>query len=109
MDRTSELGRTATSGVASGSGVASEALSGFAENLDWSTVDPTQYLYAGTRGISRGMEQARLVWESIPEPLRALGPEELSGRLAGIDWSHKVAQSRGVAMRRPTASSSLRV
>ena len=94
-DKTGELRRSSTAGVAAGVGVASQALSGFAENLDWSTLDPAKYLYAGTRGISRGMEEARLVWESIPEQLRALGPEELSQRLDAFDWSHKVAHGEG--------------
>ena len=94
-DKTGELRRSSAAGMTAGVGVASQALSGFAQNLDWSTLDPTKYLYAGTRGISRGMEEARLVWESIPEPLRALGPEEVSQRLDGFDWSHKIAYSRG--------------
>ena len=91
VNKAGELGRSAVAGV----GVASEALSRWAENLDWSTIDPTQYLYAGTRGVSRGMEQAHLVWESIPEQLRALGPEELTRRLQGFDWSHKFPYSEG--------------
>ncbi len=94
-DKGGELGRSAAAGIAASFGVASQAMSGFAENLDWSTVDPTRYLYSGTRGVGRGMEQARLVWESIPEQLRALGPEELSKRLDGFDWSHKVPHSEG--------------
>ena len=95
VDKAGELGRSAVAGVAAGVSIASQTLSRFAENLDWSTVDPTQYLYAGTRGVSRGMEQARLVWESIPEQLRALGPEELTKRLDGFDWSHKFPHSEG--------------
>ena len=95
VDKVGELGRSAVAGVAAGVGVASQALSRRAENLDWSTIDPTQYLYAGTRGVSRGMEQAHLVWESIPEQLRALGPEELARRLQGFDWSHKFPYSEG--------------
>ena len=58
-------------------------------------LDPTKYLYAGTRGISRSLEEARLVWESIPEQLRALGPEEVGKRLEDFDWSHIVPQSQG--------------
>ena len=95
VDKAGELRRSAVAGVAAGVGVASQALSRLAENLDWSTVDPAQYLYAGTRGVSRGMEEARLVWESIPEQLRALGPEELTKRLDGFDWSHKFPHSEG--------------
>ena len=94
-EKGSTLVRSGASGVAAGFGVANEALSGFARNLDWSTVDPTEYLYAGTRSVSRGLEEARLVWESIPEQLRALGPEEVAKRLDGFDWSHIVPYSKG--------------
>ena len=89
------LVRSGVAGVTAGISVAHVALTGFADNLDWNTIDPTKYLYAGTRGISRGMEEARLVWESIPEHLRALGPEEVAKRLEDFDWSHIVPQSKG--------------
>ena len=89
------LVRSGASGVAAGFGVANEALAGFARNLDWSTIDPTKYLYAGTRGVSRGLGEARVVWESIPEQLRALGPEEVTKRLEGSDWSHIFPHSKG--------------
>ena len=95
VEKGSALVRSGASGIAAGFGVASETLTGFAENLDWSTIDPTRYLYAGTRGVSRGLEEARLVWESIPEQLRALGPEEVAKRLDGFDWSHIVPYSKG--------------
>lgn len=88
------VGRGA-SGLAVGFGVAHEALERSLEHLDWSTINPGKYLYAGTRGISRGMEEARLVWESLPERLRALGPEEVSKRLDGFDWSHIVPHGQG--------------
>ena len=89
------LVRSGASGIAAGISVASERLTGFAENLDWSTIDPTPYLYAGTRGVPRSLEEARLVWESIPEQLRALGPEEVGKRLDGFDWSHIVPHNKG--------------
>ena len=88
-------GAGVAAGVAVGFSTAHGALTGFAENLDWSTIDPTKYLYVGTRGISRGLEEARLVWESIPERLRALGPEEVGKRLEGFDWSHIRPHSQG--------------
>ena len=88
-------GAGVAAGVAVGFSTAHGALTGFAENLDWSTIDPTKYLYAGTRGIYRGLEEARLVWESIPERLRALGPEEVGKRLEDFDWSHIVPHSQG--------------
>ena len=77
----------------SGVFVGCEAVVGYVSNQDWiSVTDPARFLYAGTRGTSRGFEEARLVWESIPEQLRALGPEEVAKRLDGFDWSHVVAQ-----------------
>ena len=77
----------------SGVFVGCEAVVGYVSNQDWiSVTDPARILYAGTRGTSRGFEEARLVWESIPEQLRALGPEETAKRLDGFDWSHVVAQ-----------------
>ena len=88
-------GAGVAAGVAVGFTTAHGALTGFAENLDWSTIDPTKYLYAGTRGIYRGLEEARLVWKSIPEQLRALGPEEVGKRLEDFDWSHIVPHSQG--------------
>ena len=94
-EKSGALVRSGASGIAAGFGVASETLTGFAGNLDWSTIDPTRYLYAGTRGVSRSLEEARLVWESIPEQLRALGPEEVAKRLDGFDWSHIVPHSKG--------------
>ena len=38
------LARSGTSGIAAGFGVANETLTGFAETLDWSTIDLTKYL-----------------------------------------------------------------
>ena len=67
----------------------------FAVNLDWSTVDPTKYLYAGTRGESRGMTEAARVWEMIPEQIRMAGPEATADYLRGKDLSHVVAHSEG--------------
>ena len=98
-DKAGDFVRSGASGIsagfAAGFGVAYEALAGFSEHLDWNTIDPSRYLYAGTRGVSRGMEEARLVWESIPEQLRALGPEEITKRLDGFDWSHIIPHSQG--------------
>ena len=88
-----DLLRSGASGVAAGLGVASDAMAGFAENLDWTAVDPTKYLYAGTRGTNRGFEGAQLVWESIPAQLRALGAEEAAKRLDGFDWSHIIPRT----------------
>ena len=108
-EKGSAMVRSGVSGAAAGLGVAHGALSDFADNLDWSTVleiEPADYLNrfvtAGTRGVDRTLEQARSVWETLPEQLRALGPEEVSKRLWGaespadrFDWSHIVPHSQG--------------
>ena len=83
------------SAAVAGFTVAGESLVKFAENLGWGTIDPSKFVYAGTRGAGRTMEEARLVWESIPERLRALGPEEVEKQLDGFDWSHIVPFSKG--------------
>lgn len=70
-------------------------LSRFSLNLDWANVDPTKYLYAGTRGTSRGLVEAQRVWETIPEQIRAAGPEATAKYLEGKDWSHIQAYSKG--------------
>ena len=70
-------------------------LSQFSLNLDWTNVDPTKYLYAGTRGSSRGLVEAQRVWETIPEQIRAAGPEATAKYLEGKDWSHIQAYSEG--------------
>ena len=75
-------------GPAVGLTVGYNALSSLAFNLNWANVDPTRYLYAGTRGISRGMADAHRVWQTIPESLRAVGPEAVAKHLEGFDWSH---------------------
>ena len=70
-------------------------LSRFSLNLDWANVDPNKYLYAGTRGASRGLVEAQRVWETIPEQIRAAGPEATAKHLEGKDWSHIHAYSEG--------------
>ncbi len=87
--------RLSLPGFTAGSFVAHKALLDFAANLNWATVDPSKYLSAGTRGISRGMEAAHDVWQSLPQTLRATGPEAVAEHLAGLDWSHIVPFSKG--------------
>ncbi len=87
--------RTTASGLAAGAIETAKSLPDYARNLDWNTLDPTPYLHAGTRGIGRGTEEARLVWESIPEHLRALGPDAVKARLDGFHWSHIIPHSQG--------------
>ncbi len=82
-------------GPAAGVAVGQDALSNFAVNLNWANVDPAKYLYAGTRGISRGMGEAHRVWQTVPKSLRATGPEAVTKHLAGLDWSHFVPFSDG--------------
>ena len=89
------LSRLPILGPAVGLAVGHNALSNFAVNLNWANVDPAKYLYAGTRGIGRGMSEAHLVWQTIPESLRATGPEAVAKHLAGLDWSHIVPFSAG--------------
>lgn len=98
VDKGGDYVSSGASGAAAGFGVAHEALAGFASNLDWNNL-PTEYLTkfvsAGTRGIDRSLEEAHLVWKTIPEQWRALGPEEVAKRLDGFDWSHITAHSKG--------------
>ena len=75
-------------GPAAGLAVGQDTLSNLAFSLNWANVDPAKYLYAGTRGISRGMSEAHQVWRTIPESLRAAGPEAVAKHLSGFDWSH---------------------
>lgn len=82
-------------GSTAGVAVGHDALSNFVANLNWANADPTKYLYAGTHGVSRGMEEAHRVWQTIPETLRATGPDAVAKHLAGLDWSHIVPFSAG--------------
>lgn len=82
-------------GFTVGGAVGHDALSKFVANMNWANADPNKYLYAGTRGISRGLEEAHRVWQTIPESLRATGPDEVASHLEGLDWSHIVPFSAG--------------
>lgn len=70
-------------------------LSRFSRNLDWKDLDPTKYLFAGTRGEPRDLAAAKRVWETIPEQIRAAGPDAAANALEGMDWSHVKAYSQG--------------
>lgn len=87
--------RRVTGAGAGALAAAAAGLSGFKAGLDWSSVDPTKYLYAGTRGESRGMLEAQRVWEAIPEQIRMGGPGRTADYLADKDWSHIVSHSEG--------------
>ena len=82
------VSRLPTLGPAVGLTVGYNALSSLAFNLNWANIDPAKYLHAGTHGITRGMSEAHLVWKTIPESLRAVGPEAVAKHLEGFDWSH---------------------
>ena len=90
--------REGAAGAVAGLGIAGEALAAFLANLDWTTIPAgyvTKFATAGTRGISRSLDEARLVWETLPENMRALGPERLAEQLSGFDWSHRIPHSAG--------------
>jgi len=70
-------------------------LSRYTRNLDWSKVNPIRYIYAGTRGVPRSLDEAKAVWETIPRAIRAAGPETTARYLAGKDWSHVYPYSLG--------------
>ena len=90
-----EASAAGVSAAVAGLAAAGQSLAKYAGNLDWTTIDPSKFVDAGTRGAGRTLEEARLVWESIPEPLRALGPDEIERQLEGLDWSHIVPFSKG--------------
>ena len=97
-EKGAELVRSTAGSAAAGFGVAHLSLSGFAHNVDWSNLPYeylTKFVTAGTRGIDRSLGEARLVWETIPQQIRALGTEEVAMRLDGFDWSHIIAHSKG--------------
>ncbi|MDE0099248.1 MAG: ankyrin repeat domain-containing protein [Truepera sp.] len=64
------------------------ALSRFANNLNWSNIDPTKYLRAGMRGAVRSIEAAKGIWETIPAAIRAGGEGATRKYLEDKDWSH---------------------
>ena len=89
------LSRLPIPGGTAGVAVGQNVLSDFAANMNWTNVDPTKYLHAGTHGITRGMDEAHRVWLTIPAPMRAKGPDAVAKHLAGFDWSHIVPFSAG--------------
>ena len=89
------VSRLSLPGSTAGVAAVHNALLDLAANLNWTNVDPAKYLYAGTHGISRGMEEAHRVWQTIPESLRATGQDAVAKHLSGLDWSHIVPFSAG--------------
>ena len=81
---------TRWAGVVGGSTTARAAAARFAHNLNWENVDHAPFLKAGVRNGSRGLDEARRVWETLPPELRATGAD-----LKGLDWSHKTPHAAG--------------
>lgn len=99
MERRAKRIRHIVSGIAAGTFTATQALDRYQGHLDWSSLAPAglieRFITAGTRGIERSQDEARAVWETLPESLRALGPDELGTALSRYDWSHIVPHSHG--------------
>ena len=100
--------RSVRGAAAAGSDAASRALPAaavgwlaaaeYAKGLDWSSLPPSmvaKLTAAGTRGEGRSLSDAVDVWRTLPESLRALGPDRTSDAIDGMDWSHITARSRG--------------
>ena len=87
--------------IASGLGglwVAGNYLNSFARNLDFGNLPPAlkvKYQFAG--GEYKRMPLAKAIWETIPAPIRAGGPEVLWKFHKGKDWSHIIPKSWGGA------------
>ena len=85
--------------IASGLGalwVAGNYLNFFARNLDFDNLPRVlklKYQYAG--GEFKSMPAAKAIWETIPAPIRAGGPEALWKFHKGKDWSHIVPKAWG--------------
>ena len=58
-------------------------------------MDPTKFIYAGTRGGGRELTDAGRVWDAVPAAVRARGPEATAEYLSGMDWSHIIPRSAG--------------
>ena len=85
--------------IASGLGalwVAGNYLNFFARNLDFDNLPPQfkqKYQWAGAE--YKSMPLAKAIWETIPAPIRAGGPEALSKFHKGKDWSHIIPKAWG--------------
>ena len=89
----------AQSHLASGKGslwVSGRFLNSFRNNLAWENLPPrlqTKYHFAGAE--YKSMPAARGLWQSVPAPVRAAGPEAVWKFHQGKDWSHIVPRSVG--------------
>ena len=71
-------------------------LNSFRNNLAWENLPTrlqTKYHFAGAE--YKSMPAARGLWESVPAPVRAAGPEAVWKFHRGKDWSHIVPRSVG--------------
>ena len=76
--------------------VAGNFLNFFARNLVFENLPAAlklKYLLAG--GEYKSMPAAKAIWETIPAPIRAGGPEALWKFHKGKDWSHIIPRSWG--------------
>ena len=85
--------------LASGKGslwVSGHFLNSFRNNLVWENLPTrlqTKYHFAGAE--YKSLPAARGLWESVPAPVRAAGPEAVWKFHRGKDWSHIVPRSVG--------------
>ena len=76
--------------------VAGIYVNNFAFNLAFENLPPElvlKMLKAG--GEWKSLPAARAIWETIPAPIRASGPEATLKFLKGMDWSHIIPKSWG--------------
>ena len=76
--------------------VAGTYVNNFASNLAFENLPPAliqKLLKAG--GDWKSLPAARAIWETIPAPVRASGPEATLKFLKGKDWSHIIPRSWG--------------
>lgn len=74
--------------------VAGVTLNAFAHNLNFANM-PTHMIryFQRAGGEWRTLYEARGVWETIPEQIRAGGQQEVTRFLSNRDWSHKIPRS----------------
>lgn len=76
--------------------VSGRFLNSFRNNLVWENLPTrlqTKYHFAGAE--YKSLPAARGLWESVPAPVRAAGPEAVWKFHRGKDWSHIVPRSVG--------------
>lgn len=74
--------------------VAGISLNAFTHALNFANMTPPMLQYFRRAGGEwRTLYEARGVWETIPEQIRAGGQQEISRFLSNKDWSHKIPRS----------------